>query len=1165
MLKSTRQFLPHCALVALILSSLAVDAAPPAFRTIATLAEAPDANALKLYVSPQGNDAWSGKLAAANAARTDGPVATVTKARDIVREIKANGLTKPITVLLRGGTHAQAKTLVFTAADSGTEACPITYQAYPGEAPIISGGQAITGWQRDEGGKLWRVQVPKTADGRKWRFNQLVVDSTRRTRARIPNKGSFLYADGPTSKDNRRSFYFREGDMKEWGNLRDAIVVVYHSWETSIHHIRQVDTEACQVSLREAAPWPMGRWTKQQRYYVENVFEGLDEPGEWYLNQVTGMLYYYPLPGEKMDEIQATAPTVTATLVDFKGNPAKDEFIEFLNFRGLSFQHTNANLRRIRNPGQGEIYQPGLIQASGLRNSTFESCEIAHTGAHGIWLGSGCADNLVERCHVHSLSGGGVYIGGGWGIRESTPTERNVVDNNFIHEGGHLFHGAHGVWIGKSSYNQITHNEISNFDYSGISCGWSWGFAPTTAHHNNLDYNHIHHLSNGEGLSDMGGIYTLGVSPGTTERYNHIHDVYNYTYVSHGSGIYPDEGSTGILIENNVVYRVDTCPLFMHYGSECIVSNNVLALGDKGLMRRCREDKRCHYEAVGNIVYGDTQNMLVGPWKNDDWKVGRNVYWSTAGEPSFAGMDFATWQPKGKDEGSIVADPMFVDPANGDFSLKPGSPALKLGFKPIDLSNTGLYGDPQWAALPKQYKDRVRNELPKPVAPPFILNLDFEGGESGGQPIDGSIVTKGNAKIAISDKAAASGQQSLAFTDAEGLAQNWMPHLFYKKAYTDGKVQLSWDMMNTKDAPASFYVEVREYKGGAYVVGPTVTVQPDGKVTASGQGLGTIPLGAWAHVDIAILLGKDAPKTYQLTLTVPNQEATVVTLPYGNAAFREVHWLGISSTSETTTTFYLDNIKMGTAEELAQPIKRRKAARRAARKKPRKPANNQQLQGYWKLDEGDGYTTADSSGYKNDGEIWATWATGSFGSAVYCDAGASHVAVQDDPTLQMGTDDFTIELWLCPTQLAIDTGDKRRRLLSKNAYPKTWMTLDITPAGIPLLQIIDANTVSCHTKGKGTIPENAWTHLAIVVDRANRKVNYYLNGVLDTTQGVPAEFKGSLSIEGNDLTIGSTWQSFIGLLDEVKIYKRALPAAEVKASYAKEKGNRTSAEYKLVE
>ena len=172
MLKSTRQFLTHCALVALILSSLAVGAAPPAFRTIAAPAEAPDAKALTLYVSPQGNDAWSGKLAAPNAGGTDGPVATVTKARDIVREIKANGLTKPITVLLRGGTYAQAKTLVFTAADSGTEACPITYQAYPGEAPIISGGQAITGWQRDEGGKLWRVQVPKTADGRKWRFNQ---------------------------------------------------------------------------------------------------------------------------------------------------------------------------------------------------------------------------------------------------------------------------------------------------------------------------------------------------------------------------------------------------------------------------------------------------------------------------------------------------------------------------------------------------------------------------------------------------------------------------------------------------------------------------------------------------------------------------------------------------------------------------------------------------------------------------------------------------------------------------------------------------------------------------------------------------------------------------------------------------------------------------------
>ena len=143
--------------------------------------------------------------------------------------------------------------------------------------------------------------------------------------------------------------------------------------------------------------------------------------------------------------------------------------------------------------------------AVGLRNSVIESCEVAHTGAHAIWMANGCSDNVIQRCHLHDLGGGGVYIGGGWGVQDSTPTERITVDNCFIHEGGLLFHGAHGVWIGKSSYNKVTHNEISNLDYSAISCGWSWGFQPTSANHNNLDYNHIHHLSNGEGLSDMGG------------------------------------------------------------------------------------------------------------------------------------------------------------------------------------------------------------------------------------------------------------------------------------------------------------------------------------------------------------------------------------------------------------------------------------------------------------------------------------------------------------------------------------------------------------------------------------------------------------------------------------------------------------------------------------
>ncbi len=1136
-----------------------------------------DAEAMVLYVSTSGDDAWSGRLDEPNADGTDGPLASVRRARDVIREAKAapGGLTGPVTVVLRGGVYRQDEPIVFTAADSGTEQCPIRYQAHPGEKPVISGGLAIRGWQADDSrqsrtrcdGKLWRAPVPSAETGEPWRFNQLFVDGGRRTRARVPNKGSFLRTDGPLSKGNARGFYFHEGDVKPWDRLREVIFVVYHSWETSIHHVRFVDTEACVVELHEPAPWPMGRWERQQRYYVENVFEGLDEPGEWYLDRDSGTVYYYPLPGEEMTEVEVVAPAVTSTLVSFEGDASEGEVIEHLHFRGISFMHSNAGLRRLRNPGQGEIYQPGLIMATGLRHTSFEDCTIAQTGAHGIWLAAGCEDDLVRRCHIHDLGGGGVYIGGGWGRHEKAPTQRITVDNNFIHDGSHLFHGAHGVWIGRSSYNTVTHNEISNFDYSGVSCGWSWGFQPSSAHHNTLDYNHIHHLGNGDGLGDMGGIYTLGISPGTTERYNHIHHVYNYAHVSHGSGVYPDEGSSEIVIENNVVHHVRTCPLFQHYGKDNLVRNNVFAFGDKAQLQRCREDKPCHYAAEGNIVLGEVPEMLGGVWNNGDWKLARNVYWCTDGEPNFAGMDFAAWQAKGNDAGSIVADPLFVDAAGGDFRLRPESPALKLGFEPIDLSSTGLYGDADWVDLPKQYENRPRNEVPAPVEPPFVVNFDFEADEPGTEPLEGRVV-RGDEQtsLAVSDDTAAAGGQSLKFVDAPGQKHGYVPHLYYYPSYTEGEVQLSWDMLNSRDAPADFYVEVRQWDSSPYLVGPTVSVKPDGRVTAGGRPVATIPLGEWVHVDVRMELGEGKPKTYRLTLSVPDRQPITAEIPYGSEAFERITWLGISSNSDAATVFYIDNLKLGTAEQLASPPKRRRKPRdRRARPSRREPANDQMLMGHWRFDEAVGYVAEDSSGYANDGDVWATWAKGAFGGAVYCDDTYSHVAVPDDPTLQFGTSDFSIALWICPTMLEIDSNDRRRRFMSKDDYPRTWWNLNLTTEGKPFLEMVDANRTGCANRPAGTIAENAWTHLAVVVDRANAKTRYYFNGELDSVQDIPPRFTGALDVEGGELSIGSSWQPFVGLLDEVRIYRRVLTEDEIRADYVKEKGNRTSTAYRLVE
>ncbi|MGD9125981.1 MAG: right-handed parallel beta-helix repeat-containing protein [Planctomycetia bacterium] len=689
----------------------------------------PDPEAVMFYVAPTGKDTWSGRLAEPNEAGTDGPLATIRAARDKVREFKKIEkalirVKRPVTVLLRGGTYTLDETLHFTDADSGSREWPITYQAYPGETPIVSGGTVVTGWQPDDSqqsktkceGKLWRADLSKVPGSERWDFNQLFVDDQRRPRARTPNLGSFLRTDGPIERENRKAFYFKEGDLKQWKHLDDVLVVVYHSWETSLHHIESIDAEKRQVTFREPAPWRMAYWEKQQRYYVENVFEGLDTPGEWYWDRAARVLYYYPLPGETRDRVKVVVPHITSTLVQFDGQPAQKKFVEHLRFRGISFRHTNADVKEaaLHNPSQAELGRPAMIMAVGLRDSIFESCEVAHAGGHAIWLAAGCKNDRVERCHLHDLAGGGVYIGGGSGIQETAPTDHITVDNCFIHDGGHLFHGAHGVWIGRSSYNKVTHNEISNFDYTGISCGWSWGFQPSSANHNNLDYNHIHHLGNGSGLSDMGGIYTLGISPGTTERYNHIHDIYHYPRVSHGSGIYPDEGSSDILIENNVVHRVGTCPFFQHYGKNNLVRNNVLAFGEQAQIRRCREGVPCHFIAEGNILYSATPQIFSGIWNNGGWKLGRNIYWSTTGRPNFMGLDFEKWAEQKKDVGSLVTDPLFVDPAKGDFRLKENSPALKHGFKPIDLSRTGLHGDSSWTNLPQHYENRPRSEKIKP-------------------------------------------------------------------------------------------------------------------------------------------------------------------------------------------------------------------------------------------------------------------------------------------------------------------------------------------------------------------------------------------------------------------------------------------------------------------
>jgi hypothetical protein len=297
-------------------------------------------------------------------------------------------------------------------------------------------------------------------------------------------------------------------------------------------------------------------------------------------------------------------------------------------------------------------------------------------------LGEGRADVAITHNRITDLGGGGVKVGHG--------STRTVVADNEIGHGGRLFVSAVGVWVGHSPENQIVYNHIHDLHYSGISVGWQWDFKPSKAVNNLVEHNHIHDLGHGL-LSDMGGIYTLGASPGTRLRYNVIHDVKARAYG--GWGIYPDEGSSEIVIENNLVYRCSSSPFFAHINRNITAQNNIFAFGEQCQVERAGATAGPHLEYAfrRNIVCYD-RGQLVGYWdpQNRNFAYERNLYWNASGAPvTFSGKGLAEWQAAGQDKETVFADPLFADPKKGDFRLRPGSPATKIGFEPWDLTAAG--------------------------------------------------------------------------------------------------------------------------------------------------------------------------------------------------------------------------------------------------------------------------------------------------------------------------------------------------------------------------------------------------------------------------------------------------------------------------------------------
>ncbi len=886
------------------------------------------AAAADFYIATDGDDANPGSQAK--------PFASLERGRDAVRALKKNGLLKePVNVWLRGGVYRLNKPVVFTPADSGTADAPVNYASPSGERAILSGGVRLTGaWQQTPGKPFFQLEIPQARDG-KWIFNSLFVNGQSRTRARYPNFGEKeLRATGrEPGGDPRQALQYQPGDFNpEWTNPQDMDVVLLCSWTPTIHRIKEVLPEQRVLRFHSAHVRTVDFWERNFRFYISNVFEALDEPGEWYLNRHTGVLYYFPMPGEDLATAEVIAPVMKSRIIEFAGDPAAGAFIENLHFRDLAFRHLDGDMDRYNGAyRQGHMYLDAAISARGLRNSSFERCELSQLGEYAMELADGCGDVTVRQCHFWDLGAGAMMLGvtdlptlkaspGDAAAGTGPCAVRGlVIDNNCIHRLGTIWHGCYGIVNRFASQTQITHNEIfdTHWDAIGLDARWTWK-GEKYAGGNVVAYNHLHDL----GLryqTDAAGIYQFGPLD-THIHHNLIHGTFAYPYICGFAGIYLDEQSRGAVVENNLVYNVEWYAYFQNKGTDNLIRNNIGAFARSGFIGRGSTDKTWpfnFFEVTRNIyIARDTLGIA------QEWGPGTkppvlcdNMYWTLAKDAplTFANKSFEAWQAAGHDTNSVVGDPGCRNPAAFDFSLPPDAPACKkIGFVPFDdeLRKAGLYGDAAWRELPKNFPPRKPSAVwsEEDLARFNNFELDFNLMKDGAEPPVFHVTDAKNAGFAVTSEIAGThGKKCLKCTDKKGLAKSFYPYLnFAPRALKQGSITFTFAVQQPATNASNMYISMR---GDADVTGPAVGIGRDGVVQANGKKIGKLDPGEWTHFELRFDLG--AKNTGHYILTVRNRAGqTTHTLPFAAPTFNAIKWLGLTTPDAADGVIYLDELKL---------------------------------------------------------------------------------------------------------------------------------------------------------------------------------------------------------------------------------------------------------------
>ncbi len=584
--------------------------------------------------------------------------------QDVIRQGRT--APRPLVVELAAGRHELARPLVLTEADSG-----LTLQGPADGVAMLVGSVAIGEWTAVAGREgLFEAPLPEAVRNHPPRH--LFIDGDLAIRARTPNTG-WLETPGTLAIEPPFTLTIpREHSVANWSAQDGIWIVGLQKWAGFKFPMHDVDVSANAVQLNGKLH-AHRQEKKANRFWIENDPASLDRPGEWRIDPRRGVVQLLTATGEPPRSGTVTIPILS-------------ELIRLENCHDVTIRNLHGGEVDDDLPPAGEVdvqaaaVRRGAVRLVGARQVTLVDCRFRGLGGYAIDVGRGSQECRISRCELTNLGAGGVRIG------ETRPEDvpaavvsGHEIEGCTIHDYGKTYLGAVGLIVFHASQNRLIRNEVHHGNYTAVSVGWTWGYKESPCHHNLVEENWLHHIGN-DLLSDMGGVYLLGPQPGTVVRRNRIHDIFCHDYG--GWGLYTDEGSSGIVLEENIVWNCQSAGFHQHYGRDNIVRNNLLVDCGEGGLRRSRDEPHKSFTFENNVVVCREPRFVGGNWKHGETILRNNLYFSPAGEtPTWNGRSLADWQAAGHDRGSRLADPRLVDPARPDFGLEPDSPAEAMGIR----------------------------------------------------------------------------------------------------------------------------------------------------------------------------------------------------------------------------------------------------------------------------------------------------------------------------------------------------------------------------------------------------------------------------------------------------------------------------------------------------